>query len=653
MAINDTTANFQATQPNAPQGQPQGQPFNMDQAVGVGFNQNNTNDPVQGKMSFSTYANGSRGVIARNAGSEKVNQIIEKLTEIYKPQLEVLEFKLIPIDNTNYPGMRYSSIICCARVKTKLGVGVGVHTMIIEASGDDIPSVQMNDQAPNGNRSIEYLRPASTAWDANLFKKVQEIVNAAYPKVKQFFMDATVVPRMFNVENRNDMFNLARNTMLACTYGVDTATVGFADINLSQVQITNPEIVIGFERTQISDDVGMPQRSDIQMNFTDNNQPQGSYQQKNLDIVNEGERSQTIGRLSGFIDFSWSPAVSQDNMMLAQLQMNQQNMMGGGMNPLQMYQKYAARLVLTHIDPTVIGTLPAILFMVYAATAANYNMHWVQAFANKGGKKALGDIGALNYEANIRNNPNGIGDYIDTTLDTFRLEELYQLVSIMVQPNIAIALDIPDCGPQTWMLSSLSAAANGNPKEIANVIAAFDMLTGGNFSRVFPQNTSLFAGTPDRIHMGYYEEGSTIADARNVDYLAVLKRHGPTDPEQVRQWSDSFNAVNYYSLARRLDMRANIIRSIIPSVRFTGYATRPTFSKECVTALITACLANGVKPNIRIQGTPGVGIQADRGVAAFAANGLFQFGTNQAVFGTSTYGNNNFTNNYGFNTRMV
>lgn len=656
MAINDQTADLGQQQQAAPAG---GMPFNMDQAANNGFAgaapfQADPNAGVPGqKVSFSAYANSARGVIARNAGSEKVNQLIEALTEIYKTHGEQLEFKLIPIDNANHPGLRYSAIVVCARVKSKINVGVGAHTLVVEASGEDIPSVQQTDQAPNGNRNIEYLRPASTAWDQNLFKKVQEVVGNAYPKANKFYMDATVIPRNFNVENKNDMFNLARNTMLAATYGVDTNTQGFSDMNLGLVQLTTPEIVLSFERTQIADDVGLPQRSDVQLNFTENNQPQQN-QQKNLDIVNEGERSQMIGRLSGFVDFSWAPAVSQDNMVLAQLQMQQQGMMmGGGMNPLQMYQKYAGRLIITHTDPSVISTLPAIAAMIYAASSINYKMNWVQCFTNKGGKKALGNIGALNYEANIHNNQNGIGDYIDTTLDTFRPEELYQMISIMVRSDIAVGLDIPDCGPQTWMLSEISAAANGSPKAITNVIAAFDVLTGGNFSRVFPQNTSLFTGAPDRVHLGYYQDGDTIADVRNVDYLAVLQRFGATDPEQVRAWSDSFNAVNYYSQNRRLDMRANIIRAIVPSVRFTGYAWRPTFSKEAMNALITAVVACGVKPNIRIQGTPGVGIQSDRGAAAFATSGLFQFGNNQSVFGASTYGNNSFVNNMGFNTRMV
>ena len=598
--------------------------------------------PAQGGQSLFSFRNASNVMSAplgRHAGGELIQRLSTALEDTYKGLVDKFDIKLHAMDNNNVPGLAMSAGVVWARNKARRDTGVAYHTLILGGTANPIPPRIEN---ING-RQVEVLLPASAAWDQRLAQMVQGVVSAAYPNAKLLPADATVVPRNFNMDNKNDVYNLARNTILALSVEIDTRTPGFTDVSLTNLDKANYQVAVRFDRTQISDDVGMPMRSDIQIEYSEQSPNKGDNRS-----IHTADSNTVIGAMSGFVDFAWAPVVNTNPYMMQQPQAY-----GGQYAQALPTQKYVARLVLTQIDPVAIATLPAILNLIATSSAASEMNNWQKVFLSaRGSKSSMYDPGALNFEANIRNEAGGKGSMIDTSGDSFTEEDLRQMLAVMVRPGLAIAVDVPDCGPQTWYTSILSAAANGSVPAQNAIIAAANYLTGGHFGRVFPANAPLFIDQGNRVHLGYYTNKHTnqMEDIRNIDYLAVLNMRGATDPGMVRTWSDSFSFTSE-DIRARLDVRARVIRELAPTATFTGFATRCTFSGEFLQALYSSILACGVRPSISVNG--GSGIHADRGVASFANGGLLLPGQNSffSYGGASQAGY--FNNQYnGFNNRM-
>lgn len=592
-------------------------------------------------VSFRNTGSITSSPLGRNAGGELVARMSEALSEVYKAISDRVDVRMLSLDNNNVQGLAFSVVIICGRWKNKRDTGVSFYTLILEGTNNPLLPKLEN----INNHQVEILRPTSAAWDEVLVAKVTETVAEAYPNTPLFNADATVVPRTFNLDNKNDVYNLARNAITAVTNEIDIHTPGFHDLNLEQLEKGTFVTSVRFERTQIVDDVGMPMRSDIQFEYLDNQ----TGNKQNSQSVNSGERSTVIGKLSSFIDFSWAPVVAPNSFMFGGQNPQAQNLPGG----LLPTQKYAARQVITQIEPTALATLPALLNLIAVSSAAAEFNNWQQTFMSRGNGKAMHDIGGLNVEANIFNDPSGKGARIDTTGDNFREGDLRQMLNVMVRPGLATAIDVPDCGPQSWYSNIFAAAANGSTQASMTIVQAADYLTNGAFTRNFPAGAQIFTDLGNRVHLGFYMDKATnqIQDIRNIDYLAVINTRGVSDDNIIRRWSDTFSALNI-PLAERLDMRARIIREIAPNATITGFATRCTFTDAFLSALYTSIAACGVRPTIQTNGT--AGIHADRGVASFTTNALLQTGQTGffSSYGTATP-TGPYVNTYqAFNSRM-
>lgn len=592
-------------------------------------------------LSFRNIGAITSSPLGRNAGGELVTRMSEALNEVYKAVADRMDVKLLSLDNNNVQGLAFSVVVICARWKNKRDTGVSFYTLILEGTNNPLLPKLEN----INNHQVEILRPTSAAWDDVLVGKVTELVAEAYPNTALFNADATVVPRTFNLDSKNEVYNLARCAIQSLTNEIDIHTPGFRDLNLEQIEKGTFVTSIRFERTQIADDVGQPMRSDIQYEYLD----QQAGNKQNSQSVNSGERSTIIGKMSSFVDFSWAPVVAPNNFMFQGVAPQAQALPGG----LLPTQKYAARQVITQIEPTALATLPALLNLIAVSSAAAEMNNWQQTFMSRGNGKAMHDIGGLNVEANIYNDPSGKGARIDTTGDNFREADLRQMLNVMVRPGLATAIDVPDCGPQSWYSNIFAAAANGSTQANLSIVQAADYLTNGAFSRNFPAGAQIFTDLGNRVHLGYYIDKATnqMQDIRNIDYLAVINIRGGSDESIIRRWSDTFTALNI-PLAERLDMRARIIREIAPNATITGFATRCTFTDAFLSALYTSIAACGVRPSIQTNGT--AGIHADRGVAGFASTALLQ--TGQTGF-FNNYGAPNAQGPYvhtyqSFNSRM-
>lgn len=570
--------------------------------------------PVAQKWSFSSIA-GVGAPMGRNQTAEATEKVVKHLTELYA-SVEGHDIKLLVMDANNTRGLVVSCVVVCDRLKDRKDSGVAYHTLVIEASHDGFQPRQEN---INGH-TVEIVRPTSIAVDRRLGEMVYARVKQAYPGANLFNTDTTVIPRSLSLEKPDNLHPLARNTLtaVATELAVRTPSVGLVPMNLATGSFNNLHVSMQVENTTLAGDDGLPIRSDVLIEISDNPLQK---QQDNNASVHDTDRSTKISRLAGFIDFAWNPVMDQNTAMLAAAGMYNPAAMGGGLPT----QKFAARLVVTNIESYVAHTTNANLFSLIQSTVVGQKMNWVKAFIGTHTGRKSHDIGALNYDANLGNDPSGVGKLVTTSMDQVGRAELLKFINMVVRDGISISVDIPDAGPTTWYTRILSEAMRGNQEARAALVYSFDELTNGAFSRHFTPAMPLFADGGERIHLGYYtDENGVRRDLREIDYLCVATYKGATDIDTVRQWSDTF-----YSLGiderERLDRRLRIAREIAPGLVVTDMADRVTFSKDLIMAATSAIAECGVRPTTNVNN--GIdGLQSNRGVANFLSQGLLQTG---------------------------
>lgn len=568
--------------------------------------------------------------IGRSIGSEYLLKLSTGLTEIYSHAHKGVEVALITLDKANETALAYSVIVVCLRIKDQPNLGVGYHILIVEATGDRVTSVLDN----INNQSVEILRVTGDAMDTVLIQKVAAKVKAAFPNTPSYLVDACVIPASFSPDSKVHMQSVALNAGLAIGTELELHRPGFQDFNLAgSANDSNLVCNIGFSRQQIEDAVGEPMRSDLLINFT--SQKQGVDQR--TQSLNSGDREAKVSELSGFIDLLWAPI--------------QQGPVFNAYQPQQqlMTQKYAARLIITNLASNFAFTPAAILLSLVTSLSVRDDNNWIQSFRPLavGNEVDLHDIGCLNVEANMMNEPSGFGTRIDTKADSFKLEDLGQLVAALIQPGLIISLDVPEAGPQTWYLSVFAAAANGGAGATDVLLRAANELTNGNFSRYFGAGQALFVDTNNRVHLGTWtDRNGQRRDIRDIDYLAVSALMGDRNPQVIREWSDTFTRTQY-PLAQRLAARKKMIMGLTSeTAQFNGFAQRVTFSHAFLDALARGCSDAGLK--VRIN-TPlsGSDFSSTRGIANFVNAALLQPGqtfmsrdTAQQVYPGMQYGYN-------------
>ena len=547
--------------------------------------------------------------ISRGLGSEVMTKLQLAMIEVYKEANQDCEIQILSVDNVNEPALAFSVLIVCMRYK-ETPDRVSYHTLIIEATGDKIQPVFES----NGAKQIEITRVTGDAYDQVLINKVNERVRQAYPNAKAIVeTDACVVPRSFNPEDKMRVHQLALNAGLADGTFLEVTKEDFDDLNLASARDESQLVVnIQFNASQLEDSVGEPMRSDFLINFSS----QRNVNQTNKSI-NSGDRQVPLTEISGFFDVVWAP-VAQGPAF--QPQWNPQL-------PIPT-QKYAARAVLTNVASNFSYSPSGILLALATAATLRDDNNWVQAFRPQHVNTSdidMRDIGALNIEANLSNEPN-YGTRIDTKSENFRLEDLGGLIAAMFQPGMILSLDVPEVGAQTWYLSMLSAAANGSQEATMFIHRHANTLTNGAFEQYFPLGKPMFVDTNNRIHLGHWVDRTGMRrDIRDIDTMAVANMLGDRSPEKLRGWSDTWTRVDY-PLTERMHERKKMIMGLTSeTAEFTGFAQRVTFSAEFVDALTRGCRDAGL--GVRIQ-TPlsSADFNNSRGVASFAGSALLATG---------------------------
>lgn len=544
--------------------------------------------------------------ISRTVGSEIYTKLKTALLEIYKSADANFEIALIDLDNVNEPALAFSSIIVAARLHNQATPVTAYHILTLAATGDKLTPYYEN----IASQQIEVLRVTSDAIDDILLKKAQEKVRRAFPNTTVRFCDATIVPVEFNADDKYAVHQLALNAGLACTTDLEVTSKGFVDLNLASISNESTlNVNTTFNRAQLADAVGTPMRSDIQVVFSSKRNGQNGRNGS----VNTGDRDAKVFEASAFTDMVWAPVAPQNtfNNWAPQQQMAT--------------QKYIPRLVITNLSSQLSYTPAAVLLGLVSMQTVREENNWVQSFrptATSNGEIDITDVGALNIEANLGNDPTGYGVRIDTKANDFKLSDLGKLMAAMVQPGMVVSLDCPEYGPQAWYTSVFIGASRGSQGAYDTIYDAAESLTNGNFGKNFPRGSSMFVDPDNRVHLGtYIGRGGEKRDIRDFDHVAVCNLTGERNPSSIRDWSDTFLRTNY-PLIQRLAARKKMISAFSNETAvFTGMATRVTFSRPFMEALTAGVRSTGIQ--VRIT-TPlsGSDFNDQRAVAAFASSAL-------------------------------
>jgi hypothetical protein len=587
-------------------------PAFVDQNVGQQQQRPTMNQPVSGSGTSDqrwSFNNGTLfgAPISRGIGSEVYDKIKEKLIEQFKTANNDLEIAVIDLDNVNEPALAFSSIIIAIRNKKRAEVGVAYHLLILEGTGDPIQPIFES----INNQQVKILRSTSDAADPILFGKAEAKVRKAFPNAGAYFsVDGTVIPASFNPDDKRAIHQIALNAGLSANTELEIHTPGFKDLNLASISNDSSLIVnLGFNRQQIPDAVGRPMRCDVQINFASRKNNQNT---RNMS-PNSGDREARVSEVCAYVDLAWNPVQQSNAYNVFAPQVPQQT------------QKYVANMVITNLTSNYSYTPASVLMAMATAMSLANDNNWVQAFrpnATNRNEIDMCDIGALNIEANLMNEANGYGTRIDTKEDTFKLQQLGQLINALIRPGVMVSLDCPEYGPQSWYLALFAAAAGGQAGAYNLIYEAAQSLSNGNFSKHFPNGAAMFANAASRIHMGtWVDKNGVKRDIRDIDYLAVCNLVGDRNPQVIREFSDTYLRMQYPEAIRLASRERMLVSLTQETAEFTGFAKRVTFSDGFMNALNRGIQETGL--NVRVN-TPltGSDFNDQRGVANFSGSAI-------------------------------
>lgn len=559
---------------------------------------------------------GTPGGLSRAATSEALEQAstaIEKAIKLQKPSPSLI-LEMVKIDNTRVSNLHLSSIVFVSRPADTSVRELAYHVLLIEGSGEPLAPIQVQ----LGAQQVPVARYSDEVLNDFYRQTVCDLLAEAYVGYTQYNSSGCVVPRNFNWEDTDAVRNLVNNAAWAVVNKVVTrlhpeeTRINLLDFDQNAYLQLNPS----FRQADEQDHIGRPVRSDCAMTLT-----AVPTRNDRRDALEGGERSMVLAHIRGFTDLVWAP--TQNNYSF--------NAQGPN-------YKFAARQVLTCLENTRYNTVEAQLLALAAAHRLNENNTWYMGFLPstaqfKKGAINLKDIGALNIEANVYNEPSGFGGMIDTSSATWTPLELGKFLNSAVRPGLSISIDISRCGPDTWFNEIFSAASQGNVDAQRAILEAANNLTGGHFGNFYKPNELPFVVLEETVLMGTYRKADgTLGDLRDFDHLAVLNLVGNTDPTIGAQWSDTFTRLDQPN-EKRVQARASLLSNLESTVSITGTAQRATVASVFLKALVDGIAATGQQ--MRLGSQTDVQFQNNRGVASWveqahlspATSGLFRTGS--------------------------
>lgn len=570
------------TQPNMNQAQPS-------QTPGGYHDNHNQQQPQLRRRSW-----GDRGgmaiPVARTPAAEALSRFMKTATKVVEAGIGAtggLTIQLIPMDSNQ--GQVAISVLVVAATYNGNDKLVGYHTLVMAASRDHYDVRQIPDRA---GRTVENPTVPSDYVTEALLNKVQERVRDAYPTRDLLYVDSAVVPADFDSDNEELVTRALGNGVFAIAQELYTHTPGTPDLNLAEMDTDYLlQVKPSFGQPEQPDEMNVPIYAPIAVELiTVPARTSNSFEDQ---FENTGAgRLATIG---GYVDFLW--AGQAQNPYAPQIV--------NPAFPVQPTPTYLPRLVLTRAAAQENMSIPWQLLSILNVAVLAENNLWMQQFRHSDFSENaidLHDPGALNIEANIMRDPSGRGKPLKTKDKSFKMEDLFQFMSMICHPDLDISMDVPYSAGSSWYLSVFGTAAGvGEEADKANraILKAAQILTNYHIDKYFqldnPQCGPIVLTDPKNIiQLGYFTDSNGVRrDKRNVNYLAVLNALGEHDLQAVVDYSTTFLTNTMESVESRLDTRLRIERYVEPTIKVTGKALRVVFGKGFLMALIKAAADAG------------------------------------------------------------
>ena len=504
----------------------------------------------------------------------------EKLFEIIKTKIKILNDA--PGVNAKYnvvkllkhvAGLNYSGIVLA---QTKDGI-TSSHILMVEKTGDYPDRLIEN----IGGVRYEILRTPGDALDDKYVSQAKEAVAVLLniSKNEVNVVDGTLVPVEFDITNESLVNGLLDNAFKAVTSENYIRATDYKGENISNFLANNKNgkfyvsLFFNNEDSNFIDQIGMPVRQDICIAL--------SYK-RNTNInnrsINQGSDTFDIVKTYGYIDFEWSPTIS---------------------NGVLQSQKFVPNFVITHIDSPMAPTPDILALAIASVFSVNEDMNWMQAFRTSPTKKGeidLNDIGALNVEGNIEVNPTGFGALYNTKSNTFTAMELNKYIQTLIKPGLIVSIDVPKAGPETWFTSVFSYIAYANMKEAYNRLNTFIYnLTNGGYN----YNGSIFIPNSNKVHSGYYRTKNGIKDIRHLScYLGVANYVTATNqsPMLITQYTNTLYNSSIPSEFRASERKKYIDDMSGKTAVYKQFHDRLTFNSGFLGTLLSSLKMAGFAP---------------------------------------------------------
>lgn len=569
---------------------------------------------------LSTYGSGGdQYETLFNSINSKVKFLNEELKTVEK-------YSVVKLLKQN-AGLNYSSIIVCETIND----ATFAHILMLEKTGDYPEKLVENLQGVR----YEIIRTPADALDSKYVAAAQQTVvdSLRVPSDSVFITDGTLVPVEFDVNSDFLVNNLINNTFNAIYSEAAIRVANYKGINLNSLIQNNRNgkffvnLYFNSDDNVMFDQTGLPVRQDICISLTykANNSNDGGRS------INQGDDTHEIVKTYGYIDFEFCGP----------------NMVHG----VASNQLFVPNFIITKIESTSAPTPDILMLGVVSALSINEDMNWMQAFRPTPSRKNeidYNDIGALNIEANIENNPTGFGKKYDTKSKTFDVAELNRFVQNIVRPNFLVSFDLPKSGPDTWFTSVLQYIKfRGSKEAYDRVNDALVTMTNGSYQS---NGIPIFADVTNKIHGGFYRTKDGVRDIRHLSsYLSVANYIADTNqsPMLLSQYTNTLYNSSIPSELRSAERKKYIDEMSNKTAVYKQYYDRVTFNATFLNNVATSMKMIGFSPVFSNMGQ--VNDMFVRRSTVDFGTGLL--GTDARIMGASNvyggfYPANNYTRNF-------
>jgi len=539
------------------------------------------------KFSLSRLGSIGNMPMSRRSGSEVAVELANAMDDLAEKYKLTSNISTLIVEPKNADGLFYSAIAVIFAIPEKR---ICAYHLLIAAASSESSGAPLIENVPNYGTIETRITPGCGVT----VRTIESISNYIKGRMNMtaVYAASCVVPATFDPKDQSSVYRLLAN---AATAGAHTLNVrsGQPDLNLAET-VFDEQLSVrisGMEDHIVGID-SLPIRSDICVEIL--SQPIARQNSPTDNILNraanDGIGSKVLTQLIGYVDFLSAPP---------------DNLQGGqafGLN--KPTQALRPRIMITDFQAVDSITQSMQLLALISAKKLTEGYGWSGAFSAPRRVLAKGEIdyrniGAIGYM--LETLPGNVPGHVmvETSPDKFNAQVLRVLLNHGVYPDPVVTMLIDEAGPQTWINSIFLAAARGVPNAVKALLAACNLLTGGNFNKYYDPQKPLVTAEENRIHAGTWRDGQDrLRDLLEFDMLAAMNFYGNAgDMDAVHTFSDSYVDMAL-PLKVRLDRRWNLIKNALgPSVRHTGYKRPVNLSPNLLVSLVRGAADCGLSMN--------------------------------------------------------